>query len=128
MEPYLIAAILGRTINSWLKNSGYQSSGDETRRIIAKRAAVHIGRIAAFLWRESDQWNVDTNELVEQLDTLLNNPEKVQAHFETAFQLLSDLIRDDDRYSADVDRALKSSALDHDVNKALHSEKFSQSN
>ena len=122
VEPYLIAALLGRRIVTWLKNSGYQSSGDEMLRLIAKRGWLHIGRITAFKWRGHDRWDVDKAELDEQLNTLLNNAEQVQAHFEPAFRLLSDLIGNDEFYSADVDRALKSSALDHDVNKALYAE------
>ena len=120
VEPYLIAALLGRRIVSWLKSSGYQSDDDETLRLVAKRGSLHIGRITAFKWRGHDKWNVDKDQLDEQLNTLLNDAEEVQAHFEPAFQLLSDLIGRDKLRSADVDRALKSSALDHDVNKVLY--------
>ena len=122
VEPYLIAALLGRRIVTWLKISGYQSSGDEMLRLIAKRGWLHIGRITSLKWRGHDRWDVDKAELDQQFNTLLNNAEQVQVHFEPAFRLLADLIGKDAFYSADVDRALKSSALDHDVNKALYAE------
>ena len=76
----------------------------------------------AFKWRAGDLWDVGTNKLDEQLNTLRNEPDQVQIHFEPAFLLLSDLIRKKEVHSADVDRALKSSALDDDVNKALYAE------
>ena len=120
VEPYLVTALLGRMVVSWLKSSGFQADDDEILRIIAKRGAFHIGRIAAFRWRGGDHWNVDANKVDEQINTLRNDPERVRAHFEPAFRLLSDLIRNDESYSVDVDRALKSSALDRDVNRALY--------
>ena len=122
VEPYLITALLGRMVVSWLKGSGFQADDDATLRIIAKRGAFHIGRIAAFRWRGGDHWNVDANKLDEQLNTLRNDPEHVRIHFKPAFHVLSDIIRGIEFYSADVDRALKSSALDDDVNRVLYAD------
>ena len=120
VEPYLIASLLGRRIVAWLKSSGYQSSGNEFLRLIAKRGWLHIGRITAFKWRGNDTWNVDRDQLAKQLNTLMNDAEQVEANFEPAFDLLSHVITNNEGYSADVDRALKSSALDHDLNKVLY--------
>ena len=120
VEPYLVAALLGRRVVSWLKSSGFQTDEDEIVRIIAKRGAFHIGRIVAFRWRAGDHSDVDANTLDKQLDTLRNNPQQIQIHFEPAFHQLSDLVRSNESYASDVDRALKSSALDEDVNKALY--------
>ena len=122
VEPYLVTALLGKSVVSWLKTSGYQADDDETVRIISKRGAFHIGRIAAFKWRDGDGWG-QNQELSEQLHTLQSNPQSVHAHIDEAFHLLSRLIRASESYTADVDRALKSSALDHDVTKTLHVEK-----
>ena len=120
VEPYLVAALLGRRVVSWLKSSGFQTDEDEIVRIMAKRGAFHIGRIVAFRWREGDHWDVDASTLDEQLDTLRNDPHQIQIHFEPAFHQLFDLVRNNESYASDVDRALKSSALDEDVNKALY--------
>ena len=120
VEPYLVAALLGRKIVSWLKGSGFQTDEDEIVRIIAKRGAFHIGRIVAFRWRAGDHSDADADTLDAQLDTLRNEPHEIQTYLEPALYQLSDLIRSNESYAADVDRALKSSALDEDVNKALY--------
>ena len=120
VEPYLVVALLGRMVVSWLKSSGFQKDEDEILRIIAKRGAFHVGRIVAFKWRAGDQWDIDANTLNEQLYTLQNDPSQIQVHFEPAFHQLCELIRGNISYATDVDRALKSSGLDEDVNKALY--------
>ena len=122
VEPYLITALLGKAVVTWLKYSGFQDDEDGTVRIIAKRGAFHVGRIVAFKWRGGDQWDVDIDKLEEELHTLQKDPDKVQVYCESAFHLLEGLIRDDGFFADDVDRALKSSVLDDIVNKTLYTE------
>jgi hypothetical protein len=47
IEPYILAALIGRSASDWLRGSPHTTSEDEVLRIIAKRGSFHIGRIAA---------------------------------------------------------------------------------
>ena len=120
VEPYIIAAMLSRRVSDWLRRNGYVTATDETERLIAKRGAFHIARIAAFLWRGNDNWRIDREDLKEQIVQLESATEEVQAHFPKALAMLADLIRSSEGYASDVDRALKSAALDRDIDRRLY--------
>lgn len=107
-------------MTEWLRASAYATSGDETTRILARRGSFHAGRIAAFLWRGNDDWNIDREKLKTQIDDLETSTE-IAKHFEDAFEILVDIVRDSAIYAVDVDRAIKGSALDKDIDKQLHS-------
>jgi hypothetical protein len=89
-------------------------------RTIAKRGSSHIGRIAAYLWRESDDWNLDRATLQAQLAKLQGGKLSMEKLFAEAFSVLSQLVKGNAEYSGDVDRALKSALLDREIDRQLH--------
>lgn len=120
IEPYIIASLLGRLAAEWLRKSEYVSSDDDALRIIAKRGSFHVGRIVAFLWRGEDNWNQSRPSLQAQLQELQGEKLNLASLFDEAFSILADVIKSSEVHAADVDRALKSSVLDKDIDKRLH--------
>lgn len=120
VEPYIIASILSRRVSDWLRLSGHVTASDETERLIAKRGAFYVARIAAFFWRGSDNWSINRDILKQHLQELESSPQQVEKHFSDAFNLLTDVIKSSETHAADLDAALKSTALDRDIDKRLH--------
>jgi hypothetical protein len=120
IEPYILAALLGRSASDWLRGTPYTTSEDEVLRIIAKRGSFHIGRIAAYLWRGSDDWNLDRATLQAQLTELQGGKLNMEKLFEETFSMLARLVKGNAEYSGDVDRALKSALLDKEIDRQLH--------
>jgi hypothetical protein len=120
VEPYIVSAILAARVAGWLRSSAHMKSSDEIERLVAKRGSFHIARVAAFLWRNSDEWRMERAILKKQLGELEASPQVAEGQFVAAFKLLVETIKSSSEHSADVDRALKSSALDRDISKRLH--------
>jgi hypothetical protein len=120
IEPYIVAALIGRSASDWLRGTPYATSEEEVLRIIAKRGSFHIGRIAAYLWRGSDDWNLDRATLQALLAELQGGKLCLEKLFEEAFSVLSRLVKGSAEYSGDVDRALKSALLDKEIDRQLH--------
>ena len=55
IEPYVAAVLLGRRVAKWINASGLKRDADDVKRMLAKRGAFHVGRIAAFLWKGNDR-------------------------------------------------------------------------
>jgi hypothetical protein len=120
IEPYIVAALIGRSAADWLRGTQYTTSEDEVLRIIAKRGSFHIGRIASYLWRETDNWSLDRATLQTQLADLQGGKLHIEKIFEEAFSILSRVVQGSAEYSGDVDRALKSALLDKEIDRQLH--------
>lgn len=120
VEAYIIATCIAARVTDWLRTSPYLTSSEELERLVAKRGAFHIARVAAFLWRGTDDWQGKKVDLGRDLTTLETDPASLTAIFPKAFALLLAVMRSDVSHTADVDRALKSAGLDRDIDKALH--------
>ncbi len=96
------------------------NSLDELERLVAKRGSFHVARAAAFLLRRSDQWHSKELNLKQELLGLEASPEKLEAVIPQAYELLVGVVKSSPSHTADVDRALKSAALDKDIDKRLH--------
>lgn len=120
VEPYIISAIVASRVAEWLRASGYATATDEIQRLIAKRGSFHVARVAAFQCRGSDSWQGDQQKLAGELADFENNREKLANVIPGAFELVVSAIKSSPTHSADVDRALKSSSLDKDIDKRLH--------
>jgi hypothetical protein len=121
IEPYVIAVQIYRHCLLWIGLSGYTKDADDVRRKLANSAAFHISRITSFYWRGGDDYKVKDTILQAQIETLEHNPQILDPHIENAFDLLENIIRTQPAYQADLDRTLKSSQLDADIDRALHS-------
>lgn len=120
IEPYIIASLLGRLTSDWLRASPYVSSDDDAVRIIAKRGSFHVGRLTAFLWRGHDNWKQNRPALQNEVKKLNDDKLDLNHLFDASFNILADAIKSSEEYTADVDRALKSSALDKAIDKHLY--------
>lgn len=121
IEPYIIAALLGRGVELWLKASGLKRDSDDIKRMLAKRGGFHVARIAAYLWRGSDNWRRgNQDELANQIALLATGYQPVEPMIRTAFAKLEEVIRSSPAFSEDIDRSLKSYALDEAITRSLH--------
>lgn len=119
IEPYIIASLLYRQASEWLRKSAYVTGPNEVERIIAKRGGFHISRIAAYLWRGNDEWRISHETLQSQIKDLEEKSSSFPEYFDKAFKMLSALAREE-AYVSDPDRALKSSALDREIDSHLY--------
>jgi hypothetical protein len=126
IEPYVIAALLSRYAADWLRKSDYASGESDIERLIAKRGSFHVARIAAFLWRGDDKWENDATKMKPQVAQLEDQPDKFAKYFDLAFRILSKIITGSEAFVSDVDRALKSGALDREIDKRLYDRKKKQ--
>ncbi len=51
IEPYVIAVLLGRRVNEWIKGSGLKKHKNDPKRVLAKRGAFHVGASPPFCGR-----------------------------------------------------------------------------
>ena len=72
-----------------------------------------------YLWRGLDEWHGKQQNLAQNVKDLDDSADKLEAVFPSAFELLLEVIKASQSHSADVDRALKSAALDKDIDKRL---------
>lgn len=121
VEPYVIALLLERGTQSWLRQSGYTETQDDTRRKLANNGSFHVARVAAFLWRASDAWGQPVEGLRQQIQALETSSAALADTYEKAFATLERIVRNNPQYKNDMDAALKSATLETDLDKALHS-------
>jgi hypothetical protein len=123
VEPYVIAVLLHRDVTLWLLKTGFTDHSDDLTRKIANNGAFHVARIAAYLWRGSDNWNNGVDECKNQIEVLERDMPSLFGVFENAFEMLKGIIASNKHYASDMDAALKSLTLDNDIDKALHTTK-----
>ncbi|MGB4067793.1 MAG: AIPR family protein [Nitrospira sp.] len=120
VEPYIISAIIASRVTEWLRGSGSTTVSDEIQRLISKRGSFHVARVAAYLCRHSDGWHGAQRVLAQELAEFEKTPSKLTDIIPAAFNLVVSAIKSNPTHAADVDRALKSAALDKDIDKRLH--------
>jgi hypothetical protein len=120
VEPYIIASLLSRSVVEWLRSSGLNRSEDELIRSIAKRGSFHLARIVSFLWRNGDYWKNEKEYLANEIAEIEKGTEVIEPLCKNAFDILKNLISENEYYAQDVDRALKSYTLNQDIEKALY--------
>lgn len=120
VEPYIVAATACRRAGAWLRASTYPSGDDELSRIIARRGAFHVTRIAVFLWRRTDDWKIPEEELRDLLEQVESGNVPADSELDEAFQILQGVIASTATLVDDPDRALKSGQLDREVTDGLH--------
>jgi len=120
VEPYIIASLLGRRVLPWLRSGDRVDSDDEVARIIAKRGSFHVGRIASYIWRSGDNWRLGEATLRKQIRELETPGEHFDATIKESFDTLVGIMKGSEAFSIDIDRALKSSTLDQEIDKHLY--------
>jgi len=121
VEPFLVSTKISRYVAEWIKAQGLASDGDDLRRTLAKKGVFHLARIVAHLWRGGDEWQVSRSQLQTEIEKLDADPSILDGPIEDAFAALKEIISGNEEYLLDVDRALKSYALDESINSKLYS-------
>jgi hypothetical protein len=122
IEPYVLAMLIFRSTEIWLANSGLNEDPDDVKRKIANNGSFHVARIASFIWRPSDNWNIAVSELQERIALLEKKPNLLDDPLRSGFEMLEKLIKANPHYASDLDTTLKSAALETEIDKELHTE------
>ncbi len=120
VEPYVVSMLLYQRVSSWLLKAGLTENSDDLRRKIANNGVFHIARVAAYLWRGTDNWKSLTQELKEQIGILEKDPDSLSPVFEKAFEIVESVVGTNAHYKSDLDAALKTATLDSDLDKIVH--------
>jgi len=123
IEPYVLSLLIFRTTQKWLRTSPFINDTDELRRKVANSGVFHVARIAAFLYRNGDKWDLPLNDLKKHIIGLTDSPEAFDPYIKKGYELLCQIIKVEEPFRADVDRALKAYNLDEAINRHLHRRK-----
>lgn len=117
IEPYLLSVLIHRKVYLHLLTY-FANSTDDTTRYIAKNASFHISRITAFLWRGNDNWT-NTATLKQNIASLTSENSILENHINNSVPILTDILKKS-KFANDLNNALKSSDIDNEMNKELH--------
>ena len=120
VEPHVICLLLYQAANAWARTARRAAGITELRRKLINNGLLHIGRIAAFLWRGSDSFDQPTATLQGQVSTLQTTPAAVNPHLDDGLSRLEALINTNPDFLNDVDGALKSALLESAITRSLH--------
>lgn len=119
-EPHVICLLLCQTASTWAKAAGRAGRMTELRRKLLNNGVLHIARIAACLWRQSDTFNQPQSDLQAQINTLQTAPAALDPHMASGLRRLEKLIRANPGLRDDIDAALKSAVLESAITRSLH--------
>ena len=120
IEPFIISYLIYKYVENWLKTSDLSNDSDNLKRTLAKKGSFHIARITSFLWREDDNWDPKSNNLKHEVDILENNPSSINDCISKSLLILERIIEDNNKFSSDLESALKSGNLDAELDRVLH--------
>ena len=120
VEAHVICLLLYQAANTWARSARRITGITELRRKLVNNGLLHIGRIAAFLWRGSDSFGQATDILQGQISTLQTSPAVANAFFDDGLNRLEALIAANPDFASDVDGALKSALLETAITRSLH--------
>ena len=123
IEPYVLSILMFRASQKWLRASPFVNDADELQRKVANSGVFHVARIAASFYRKGDRWNLPSDELKKQITELTNVTKIFEPYISKGYELLCRIIRNDETFRADVDRALKAYNLDEAINSHLRKKK-----
>jgi len=118
IEPYLLSVLIHRKVSEYLL-ANFSTNNDDIIRYLSKNASFHISRISSFLWRGGDNWTNIVN-LKTEITNLIANPTILDAHISNAIVILSNIVKGNPKYIADLNNSLKSADIDNEISKELH--------
>lgn len=118
IEPYLLSVLIHRKSSEYLL-ANYSTNADDTIRYLSKNASFHISRISSFLWRGGDNWT-NTGNLKAEINSYVSNKNILNAHISNAIVILSNIVKSNPKYIADLNNSLKSADIDNEISKELH--------
>jgi hypothetical protein len=119
IEPYIIAYLIHERVGGWLAKSGYTSTGNTTKRKLAKSGSFHVARIASYLLMKGNKFDIPREQLKVFVSELQDEQNILDGVFEKAFNLLHEIIMNERQYVEDVDRALKNGPFDFEIERTL---------
>ncbi len=121
IEPYIISWLIYRLTEGWIKQSGYaKDTSNDIRRRLVTSGAFFIARIVSYLWRKGDNWKRGVKykkELEQQISTLEEKQDSLNDFIEQALGVLETIVRKNYR---DIEKALKSSSMNTDIDRYLY--------
>ncbi|KAJ3063113.1 hypothetical protein HK102_008563, partial [Quaeritorhiza haematococci] len=121
VEPFVASYLLHSRAQEWLARTLSVNGDDIVFRRLANNGVFHVMRATAFLWRGSDEWIKDARRIASQIKVLDSRSTDLEKHFRGAVELIRSTVSSKPEYSSDLISALKSNALDSDIDKALYS-------
>jgi len=121
IEPYVIAVLIYRCTQTWIRQSGNWDHLDIVPRKLAANGTFFVARIASFLWRKGDKFSIERTLLQQQILTLETDPNAIDEDIHDAFEHLVKIIENNEHYLDDLDRALKSTTLNGEIDRVLYS-------
>jgi len=118
IEPYLLSVLIHRKVAEYLL-ANFSKNNDDTIRYLSKNASFHISRISSFLWRGEDNWK-NTANLKKEITTFIGNQTILDTHISKAIVILSNIVKSNPKYIADLNNSLKSADIDNEISKELH--------
>jgi hypothetical protein len=118
-EAYLLAYNILETCKARKRKVYREFKEGNIRRAILGNGILHLARISAYSFRQSDDWTRE-KELVEQLDLLEDDPEILNDHFDKALKLLVEIFKKNPQFQRDPFLALKASRFDEEIDGIIY--------
>lgn len=125
IEPYLLSVLIHRKVSEYLL-ANFSTNNDDIIRYLSKNASFHISRISSFLWRGGDNWT-NTVNLKTEITNYIANQTILDLHISKAIIVLSNIVKNNPKYIADLNNSLKSADIDNEISKELHTNHKSNS-
>jgi hypothetical protein len=116
IQPFVLSSLIYANVKNELQDDSYIKDNNEKRRYVAKNASFHIARIVSFLFRKSDSW-VNTKDLDNEINAIQSKSVDFNVLTNQAFEILFKLLD----LNKDLNAELKSSGVDAEISKILHS-------
>jgi hypothetical protein len=120
VEPHVICLLVCRAASVWAKTAVRRTGITDLQKKLVKNGLLHVARIAAYLWRQTDSFNQNITALSAQIATLKQTPAVLNDHFNAGLARLESQITANPTFQNDVDAALKSALLDTAISRSLH--------
>jgi len=119
VETFIINHLIKKETTRYINESEWIISEEDLKRYVAKNGQFHIARAASFIYRKSDNWR-DLELLKSQLSEIESNPNLLDEPIEKGFQLILDVLNENEEMKVDLNNTLKSSLFDNLISRELH--------
>jgi hypothetical protein len=118
IEPYVLSVEVYRRAATWVRRSGHHNDSDDVRRKVANNGLFHVARATAYLWLKSDNWR-NAEALAARIGELQSDQNILDCWFVASLSIIEAILKGNPTFMADLERALKSAALDTAIEKAI---------
>lgn len=118
-ETYLLPYLILETCKARKRKIYQQLDETDIRRAILGNGILHIARVTSFLWRTTDDW-ASESKLVQQLQTLKEDPTILDSYFDKALALLTRIFKSSAQFQRDPFLTLKTNRFDDEIDRKLY--------